>query len=88
MFETAGLCAVDISKWGGVRSDGCGRGISQRESTGSHPLVEPQSKPGQVKVSKEQSQPEIAAAAVLILYMVLGRPLQYRALIDYNYDSV
>ena len=35
---------------------------------------EPQSKPGQMKVSKGQSQPEIVAAAFLILYMVLGRP--------------
>ena len=34
-----------------------------------------------MKVSKGQSQPEIAAAAFLILYMVLGRPFEYRVLI-------
>ena len=34
---------------------------------------EPQSKPGQMKVNKGQSQPEIVAAAFDILYMVLGR---------------
>ena len=33
---------------------------------------EPQSKPAYMKVSKGQSQAEIAAAAFLILYMVLG----------------
>ena len=34
-----------------------------------------------MKVSKGQSQPEIVAAAFLILYMVLGGPFQYRVLI-------
>ena len=34
-----------------------------------------------MKVSKGQSQPEIAAAAFLILHMVLGRPFLYRVLI-------
>ena len=36
---------------------------------------EPESKHGELEGSKGQSQPEIAAAAVLILYMVLGRPV-------------
>ena len=34
-----------------------------------------------MKDSKGQSQPEIAAAAFLFLYMVLGRPFQHRVLI-------
>ena len=34
-----------------------------------------------MKVSKGQSQPEIVAAAFLILYMLLGRPFEYRVLI-------
>ena len=34
-----------------------------------------------MKVRKEQSQPEIVAAAFLIPYMVLGRPFYYRVLI-------
>ena len=34
-----------------------------------------------MKVSKGQSQPEIVTAAFLVLYMVLGRPFQYRVLI-------
>ena len=34
-----------------------------------------------MKVSKGQSQPEIAAAAFLVLFMVLGRPFKYRVLI-------
>ena len=34
----------------------------------------PQSKPGWMKVSKGQSQPEIVAATFLNLHMVLGRP--------------
>ena len=34
-----------------------------------------------MKVSKGQSQPEIVAAAFLILYMVLCRPFYYRVLI-------
>ena len=34
-----------------------------------------------MKVSKGQSQPEIVAAVFLIMYMVLGRPFQYRVLI-------
>ena len=41
---------------------------------------EPQSKPGWIKVSKGQSQPQIAAAAFLTPYMVLGRPFQYQVL--------
>ena len=35
-----------------------------------------------MKVSKGRSQPEIVAAAFLILYMVLGRPLLYQVLIE------
>ena len=34
-----------------------------------------------MKESTGQSQPEIVAAAFLILYMVLGRPFYYRVLI-------
>ena len=34
-----------------------------------------------MRVSKGQSQPEIAAAAFLILYMVLGSPFVYQVLI-------
>ena len=34
-----------------------------------------------MKVSKGQSQPSIAAAAFLILYMVMGRQFEYRVLI-------
>ena len=34
-----------------------------------------------MKVSKGRSQPEIAAAAFLILYMVLGSPFLYQVLI-------
>ena len=34
-----------------------------------------------MKVSKGQSQPEIAAAAFVILYMVLGSPFLYQVLI-------
>ena len=34
-----------------------------------------------MKVSKGQSQPEIVAAAFLILYMVLGQPFLCQALI-------
>ena len=34
-----------------------------------------------MKVSKGQSQPKIAAAAFLILYMVLGSPFLYQVLI-------
>ena len=37
-------------------------------------LRQPQSKPGQMKVSEGQSQPQIAAAAFLILYMALCKP--------------
>ena len=44
-------------------------------------VYEPQSKPGQMKVSKGQSQPEVVAAAILILYMVLGSPFLYQVLI-------
>ena len=42
---------------------------------------EPQSEPGYMQVSKGQSQPEIVAAASLILYMVLGSPFLYQVLI-------
>ena len=42
---------------------------------------QPQSKPGQMKVSKGQSQPEIVAAAFLLLCMVLGSPFLYQVLI-------
>ena len=35
-----------------------------------------------MKVSKGQSQPEIVAAAFLILYMVLGSPSLYQVLIE------
>ena len=34
-----------------------------------------------MKVSKGQSQPEIVAAAFLILYMVLGSPFLYRSVL-------
>ena len=33
-----------------------------------------------MKVSKGQSKAQVAAAAFLIIYMDLGRPLQYRVL--------
>ena len=39
---------------------------------------EPQSKPGKMK---GRSQPEIVAAAFLLLYMVLGSPFLYQVLI-------
>ena len=34
-----------------------------------------------MKISKGQSQPEIVAAAFLILYMVLGRPWKYVSIV-------
>ena len=34
-----------------------------------------------MKVSKGQSQPELVAAAFLILYLVLGSPFVYQVLI-------
>ena len=40
-----------------------------------------------MKVSTGQSQPEIVAAAFLILRMVLGRPFSYRALIVTNHGE-
>ena len=40
--------------------------------------VSTQSEPGYMMVGKGQSQPEIAAAAFLIPYMVLGRTFYYR----------
>ena len=45
-----------------------------------------------MKVSKGQSQPEIVAAAFLILYMVLGSPFVYQVFIvtqlKFGYPSV
>ena len=42
---------------------------------------EPHSKPGQMRVSKGQSQPQMCAAAFVILCMVLGGPFEYQVLI-------
>ena len=39
-----------------------------------------------MKVRKGQSQPEVVAAAFLILYMVLGRPFKYRVVIVTQMD--
>ena len=41
---------------------------------------ESQSKPGQLEGSKGESQPELVAAAFMVLYIILGRPF-YRVLI-------
>ena len=51
------------------------------EAPKEQPPFESQPKPGQEKVSKGRSQPEIAAAAFLVLYMVRGLPFLYRVLI-------
>ena len=47
----------------------------------SESAVEPQSKPGWMKVGKGQSQPEIVAAAFRILYLVRGSPFLHHVLI-------
>ena len=42
---------------------------------------EPKSKPGQVKSSKGQPQPEAGAATFVVLYIGLGTPCEYQVLI-------
>ena len=54
-----------VGEWGG------GSGLS----------LEPQSKPRQMKVSKGQSQPELVAAAFLILHMALDSPFLHRSVL-------
>ena len=69
--EAAGVAAREGPAWSGA--------VGVTEKCGQAPL-EPraQSRFGQMKVTKGQSQPEAAAAAFLLPYMLPGQPFPYR----------